>query len=207
MKKLICAVICLLLVLPSALADTPPVKLTEDDPLYTSLYERSMELAGLFNEALHSEDYLSLMQIPDDLKEELALVQVQDFTQPLDAAIIRTEDAFYVYEANDPYIKLFAADISPALKALTWQMLYESTGAILASRDDDSTLLLSSLLSLSDAYMLPEGMDMPCFAVMQYGGLYAYLVSFYPTVNGTMVANAQFIPSFAADELNFPHQE
>lgn len=207
MKKLICAVICLLLVVPSALADTPPVKLTEDDPLYTSLYERSMELAGLFNEALHSEDYLSLMQIPDDLKEELALVQAQDFTQPLDIAIIRTEDAFYVYEANDPYIKLFAADISPALKSLTWQMLYESTGAILAGRADDSTLLLSSLLSLSDAYMLPEGMDMPCFVVMQYGGLYAYLVTFYPTANGTMVANAQLIPSYAADELNFPHQE
>ena len=55
--------------------------------------------------------------------------------------------------------------------------------------------------------MLPEGMDMPCFVVMYYGGLYAYLVTFYPTVNGTMVANAQFIPSFAADELYFPGEE
>ena len=62
MKKLLCILVCFLLVIPSALADTPPVKLQEDDPLYTSLHERAMEYAGLFNEALHSEEYLSLIQ-------------------------------------------------------------------------------------------------------------------------------------------------
>ena len=118
MKKLLCFFVCFLLIVPSALADTPPVRLSEDDPLYTSLLERSMELAGLFNEALHSESYLSLLQMPDDLKEELALVQIQDFTQPLDVTIVRAEDAFAMYEGNDPWIMLFSADVSPALKAI-----------------------------------------------------------------------------------------
>ena len=204
MKRLLCLLLCILLTVPCALADTAPVRLTEDDPLYTSLYERGMELAGLFNEALHSEDYLALMRIPSDYEEELALVQMQDFTQPLDVTIVQTQDAFAVYEPDDPYIRLFAADLSPALKALTWQKVYESTGTILANQGGVSAMALSNALALSDAFIRPEEMTAPCFMVMQYGGLYAFLVTFYPTANGTVTANAQFIPSRAADELNIP---
>ena len=204
MKKLLCILVCFLLVIPSALADTPPVKLQEDDPLYTSLHERAMEYAGLFNEALHSEEYLSLMQISDGVKDELALAQMQDFTQPLDVTIVRAEDAFAVYEPNDPYIQLFSADVSPALKTLTWQRLYNSAGAILTGRESLSILALSSMLTFTDAFIQPETMDGPCFAVMQYGGLYAFLVTFVPTANGTVIATAQFIPSRTADELNMP---
>jgi hypothetical protein len=196
--------LCILLTVPCALADTAPVRLTEDDPLYTSLYERGMELAGLFNEALHSEDYLALMRIPSDYEEELALVQMQDFTRPLDVTIVQTEDAFAVYEPDDPHILLFAADLSPALKALAWQKVYESTGMILVNQSGVSTMALSSALAFSDAYIRPEEITAPCFMVMQYGGLYAFLVTFYPTANGTVTANAQFIPSRAADELNIP---
>lgn len=204
MKKHLCVLICLLLFAPSALADTAPVKLAEDDPLYTSLYERSMELAGLFNEALHSEAYLSFLSLPSEFQEELSLVQMQDFTQPWGVTIVQTEDAFAVYEPDDPHILLFAADLSPALKALAWQKVYESTGMILVNQSGVSTMALSSALAFSDAYIRPEEMTAPCFAVMQYGGLYALLVTFYPTANGTVTANAQFIPSRAADELNIP---
>ena len=204
MKKLLCILVCFLLVIPSALADTPPVKLQEDDPLYTSLHERAMEYAGLFNEALHSEEYLSLIQIPDGVKDVLALAQMQDFTQPVDVTIVRTDDAFAMYEPGDPHILLFAAEVSPALKTLTWQRLYNSTGAILASQEGDAVLALSSLLTLTDAFIQPDTMDGPCFAVMQYGGLYAFLVTFVPTANGAVIATAQFIPSRAADDLNMP---
>ena len=204
MKKLLCILVCFLLVIPSALADTPPMKLQEDDPLYTSLHERAMEYAGLFDEALHSEEYLSLIQVPDSVKDVLALAQMQDFTQPLAVTIVRTDDAFAMYEAGDPHILLFAAEVSPALKTLTWQRLYNSAGAMLAGREGVSTLALSSLLTLTDAFIQPESMDGPCFAVMQYGGLYAFLVTFVPTANGTVMATAQFIPSRAADALNLP---
>ena len=197
MKKLLCILVCFLLVIPSALADTPPVKLQEDDPLYTSLHERAMEYAGLFNEALHSEEYLSLIQIPDGVKDVLAL----------DVTIVRAEDAFAMYQGNDPWIMLFSADVSPALKAITWQKLYNGTGAMLASQEGASTLALSSLLTISDAFIQPESMDGPCFAVMQYGGLYAFLVAFVPTANGTVVATAQFIPSRAVDNLNLPAEQ
>ena len=115
MKKLLCALICLILVIPSALAETSPEKLTEDNPLY-----------------------------------------------------------------------------------------YTSVGTILLGQSGASTLALSSSLSLTDAYIRPEEMTGPCYVVMFYGGLYAYLVTFCPTANETMIARAQFIPSRAADELNIP---
>ena len=204
MKKLLCILLCLMLLLPSALADTPPRKLEESDPLYTSLRERAMEYAGLFDEAVHSEEYLDLIHLPDAAKDELALVQMQDFTQPLDVAIVRTDDAFAVYQPFDPHLMLYGADVSDALKTLTWQRLYSSAGAFLVSDGDASMLTLSSLLRYTDAFMLPEAMDGPCFAVMQYGGLYAFLVTFVPTANGAVIATAQCIPSRSADELNLP---
>ena len=204
MKKLLCFALILLLLFPSALADTPARKLEESEPLYISLYERAMEYAGLFNEAVHSEEYLSLMQIPDDLKEELSLIQMQDFTQPWGMTIVRADDSLASYLPTDPQLLLEKTDLSPALKTLILQKLYESTGAILVGPSGPATIALSSLLRLSDACIQPEAMDGPCFAVMQYGGLYAFLVTFMPTANGTVTAIAQFIPSRAADDLNLP---
>jgi hypothetical protein len=204
MKKHLCVLICLLLFVPSAVADTSPVKLAEDDPLYTSLYERSMELAGLFNEALHSEAYLSFLSLPSEFQEELSLVQMQDFTQPWGVTIVCGENALSSNDISEVSVLLEQAGLSPALAALTRQQIYTGIGAILLNQSGASTVALSSAMRLTDAYIKPEEMTAPCFAVMQYGGLYAFLVTFYPTASGTVTANAQFIPSRAADELNIP---
>lgn len=207
MKKLICVVICLLLVLPSALADTPAKMLTEDDSLYTSLYERSMELAWLFNEALHSDDYVRLYLTDlSPLEEMLGLLRMQDFTQPLDVKIVCTEDilASISFLFSGIAASLDNGALSPALSQLVRQKLYMGTGSVLLSQSSAYEVALANMLSLTDTFIRPEELDGPCFAVMQYGGLYAYLVTFYPTANGTVIANAQFIPSRAADELNLP---
>ena len=204
MKKLVCIFLCFLLFIPSALAETAPVKLSESEPLYTSLYERSMELAGLFNEALHSEAYLSFLSLPSDFQEELALVQMQDFTQPLDVTIICGENALSSNNISEVFVLLEQAGLSPALAALIQQQIYSNIGAILLNQSGASTLALSSSMRLTDAYIKPEEMSGPCFVVMQYGGLYAFLVTFYPTANNTVLAEARFIPSHTVDELNLP---
>ena len=204
MKKLVCIFLCFLLFIPSALAETAPVKLSESEPLYTSLYERSMELAGLFNEALHSEAYLSFLSLPSDFQEELALVQMQDFTQPLDVTIICGENALSSNNISEVFVLLEQAGLSPALAALIQQQIYSNIGAILLNQSGASTLALSSSMRLTDAYIKPEEMSDPCFVVMQYGGLYAFLVTFYPTANNTVLAEARFIPSRAVDGLNLP---
>ncbi|MBR0219680.1 MAG: hypothetical protein IJQ33_10785 [Clostridia bacterium] len=204
MKKLLCMLICLILLVPSALAETAPVKLNESEPLYTSLYERSMELAGLFNEALHSEAYLSFLSLPSDFQEELALIQMQDFTQPLDVTIICGENALSSNNISEVFVLLEQAGLSPALAALIQQQIYTNIGAVLLNQSGASTLALSSSMRLTDAYIKPEEMSDPCFVVMQYGGLYAFLVTFYPTANNTVLAEARFIPSRAVDGLNLP---
>ena len=206
MKKLLCMLICLILLVPSALTETAPVKLSETEPLYTALYERSMELAGLFNEALHSEAYLSLLSLPSDFQEELALIQMQDFTRPVDVTIICGENALASEDISEVFVLLEQAGLSPALAALTQQKLYTSLGTILLGQSGASTLALSSSMRLTDAYIKPEEMSGPCYVVMQYGGLYAYLVTFYPTANNTVLADALFIPSCAVDALNLPHE-
>ena len=86
MKKLLCALLCLLLCLPTALADGAPVKLSESEPLYTSLYERSMELAYLFDEALRRETRLTFSDAficPDELTSPcFVLMQYGVFLSP-----------------------------------------------------------------------------------------------------------------------------
>ena len=69
MKKIACFLLCLLLV-PSALGEHAPRKLLPEEPLYTSLRERSMELAFLFNEALHSEGYVEMFTASANFEEE-----------------------------------------------------------------------------------------------------------------------------------------
>ena len=207
MKKLLCIAVCLFLLLPSALADAAPRKLAEDEPLYTSLYEQSMELAWLFNEALHSDDYVGMVVSLDAVENTLNLLRMQDFTKPLDVKVVRSDRLVDDGVFNRLLNMLPGADFHEGLKETVRRKFYQTCALQLSAMEGEETMLLSAALTLSDAYMLPEGMDMPCFVVMYYGGLYAYLVTFYPTVNGTMVANAQFIPSFAADELYFPGEE
>ena len=205
MKKLICFALCLLLFVPSALAETAPRKLTEDEPLYTSLYERSMELAYLFDEALRSDEYLQLF-LPDltAVEETLSLLWAQDFTQPCDTAVVQSEELLAT-----PYVQLLPAEKSSLSANLTEyikERLYNAGGSILTALDSDASaiVLLENILAFSDAYICPEELTSPCFVLMQYGGPYAFLVTFCPTANGTVTVNAQFIPSRAADALNIP---
>ena len=203
MKKLVCVLLCLMMVLPIALAENTPRQLSPDEPLYTSLYERSMELAWLFNEALHSEGYLALFTA-NEFGEPLEQLQMQDFTQPWDVVIIRADQTIKNSEFGSLAEIVPGSDFSMALEVCIWQKVYHTAANILNAREGMEVLSLSSLLVFSDAYICPEELDGPCFAVMQYGGLYAFLITFYPTVNGTVTAHAQFIPSRAVDELNLP---
>ena len=206
MKKIACFLLCLLLV-PSALGEHAPRKLLPEEPLYTSLRERSMELAFLFNEALHSEGYVEMFTASANFEEELTLLRMQDFTQPTDVSVVRADRAMDGDWMQEALQAVEGAGLSPALQEMLWARVYLQTGTSLIARDSGAkTLALASSLAFSDAYLCPEEMDGPCFVVMQYGGLYAFLVTFYPTVNGTMKAQAQFIPSRAADSLNWPNE-
>ena len=212
MKKLLCILLCLMLVLPSALADTPARRLTEDDPAYVWLYEKSMELAAKVQNALHNPLYSVLFslseQVPkDEVSEELELLRMQDFANPTEVTIVRADQAL----ANGTIAELFqyAADegVLPEGQATEYlATLYHSTASMLSQNDSDALRLIAAWVEsiVSKNYPLPDELDGPCFAVMYYGGLYVCLITFYPMDNGNVSARVQLIPSRAADALNIP---
>lgn len=215
MKKTLCILLCFLLTASSALADTSARKLTADEPLYTSLYERGMELAWLFNEKVHNDDYLKLFLDPRNYEDMLTLLRMQDFTDPLDVTIVRADCALAVEDIGGLSIgglarRLESADVSENLKdallreeyhQTAWQLTWADAGEWWDSHEYS---LLYDLLTVEDAWIQPEEMDGPCFAVMFYGGLYALFVTFVPNANRVVEARVQLIPSRAADDLNLP---
>ena len=204
MKKLLSAILCFLLILPCACAEEQARRLTEDEPLYTCLYERSMEMAGIFDTALRSEEYQSLFFSPGEFAETLSLLKAQDFTQPVSAAAVRS-DTLFSGELNEEIAKsLGIVDLPEPLDDFVWRAFYLRAASVLTGQMDSATLSLSMTLAFSDAIIQPGEIGGPCFVVLFYGGLYAFLVTFYPTVNGTVLLHAQFIPSGAADRLNLP---
>lgn len=214
MKKLLCMLICLILLVPSALAETAPVKLNESEPLYTSLYERGMELAWLFNETVHSDDYLNLFLDPDNYEDMLTPLRMQDFTDPLDVIIVRADCALGVESIGGLSIgglarRLEGADLSENMKnalirAEYHQTAWQLTWADAPEWDSHENSLLFDLLTVEDAWIQPEEMDGPCFTVMFYGGLYALLITFVPNANRVVEASVHLIPSRAVDALNLP---
>lgn len=209
MKRVFCLVLCLFLLLPAARAENGARRLKEDDPLFIALRERALEMAGLFNEALHSESYLLLYQPADSFAEELSLLRMQDFTQPRDVAIVRADEPCRMDGQTRAALTAVLSRQEAASPALAEQLrrgVYASAGNLLLADSGAATIALASMLTLSDAFIKPEAMDGPCFALMQYGGLYAFLVTFYPNANGVVTAAARFIPSQAADRLNLPSE-
>ena len=88
MKKLLCVFLCLMLLVPSALAEGMPRALTENDPAYAWICEKSTELAALLDEALRSDGYLSIYFPQDQFGGELANLRKHDFSHPAAVAVL-----------------------------------------------------------------------------------------------------------------------
>ena len=210
MKKLICALLCMMFVIPPALADTPAKRLTEADGAYEWLYDTSLSMAAIFDEALRNDAYIAFAtrDFPSFIEfdpKDMTRIRMQDYTQPLDVTIVRADDLLAAYSADSDQAKLALIDPLPAMAASEVRGLYLSgVGSLFDAQSSDTEYYIATALGYSDAFPRPAALDGPCFAVLQYGGLYAFLVAFYPTDNGVVFAYAQMIPSRGADALNLP---
>ena len=207
MKKLLCVFLCLMLLVSSALAEGAPRVLTEDDPAYAWICEKSTELAALLDEALRSDGYLSIYFPQDQFGGELANLRKHDFSHPAATAILRADDAFLEQIANQfgPTM-LNSLGLSESLESSVRRTVWLSVGNLLiGSMVSADMLALSSALTFSDAYICPDTIDGPCLAVMRCGGSYAFLAVFVPNGEGAVLARGQFIPSWLADILIAPH--
>ncbi len=206
MKKLLCVFLCLMLLVPSALAEGMPRALTEDDPTYAWICEKSTELAALLDEALRSDGYLSIYFPQDQFGGELANLRKHDFSHPAATAVLRADDAFLEQIADQYGPMLNSLGLSESLESSVRRTVWLSVGNVLiGSMVSADMLALSSALTFSDAYICPDTVDGPCLAVMHCGGPYAFLAVFVPNGEGAVLARGQFIPSWLADILIAPH--
>ena len=213
MKKLICALLCMMLVIPSALAETPAKRLTEDDPAYQLLCEKCMEMVTAFDEALRDDEYVlaSLeMQNAASYRDDKTLQSIRemDFTQPLDVMAVRADKLLASYDPDGAEAQLTAREMSPArrnyLGLYQYQMNALALGQMSLSLEE---YIYFTVLSLVDAWVCPVELDGPCYVLLRYGGDtedFAYLVIFYPTESGAVYVLGSALSAHAVDELNLP---
>lgn len=201
MKRLLCFFACIALLTSSALAGAAPQRLTEDDPAYAWMTEKSLALAGLFDQALRSDGYLSLYFKPDQFEALISTLRMQDFTKPTDITVIRSD---HLLSGNKEALiedEIDAAALPRELADHLRRSLYRQAALSLVGQEGNETVALFSVLAVSDGYPQPDSMTGPGFTVLWYGGLYVLLVTFVPNGNGVVGAVAQFLPSRQADSL------
>ena len=83
--------------------------------------------------------------------------------------------------------------------------LYHSAATILNFQEEDKMFgAISKAIRVTGIYTRDDALDGPCYAVVDYGGEYALLITWYPAGTGYISVNCQIIYSRSADELIKP---
>ena len=83
--------------------------------------------------------------------------------------------------------------------------LYHCAAKVLNYNESDTMFsAVSDALRVTGFYLREETLDSPHYAVMDYGGVYALLITYYPAGDGFVSVNAQVIYARSADELIKP---
>lgn len=201
MKKILCLLLCLLL-MPCTYAVEGQ---TEAEAW---LREKSLELASLVNDAIHSSAFSEAMmernflpfQAPDQMLSQLQQI---DFSAPesisiLPAPGIAPEE---MLQAMQPM--MVKGDISPALADWIISMMNSSIPPRLFPADDFDFPLLSSAFTVGSGYICPEFITESAWVTLEYDGDYMLLVSFdLIKDNGVISAGTTLLPADAMAELD-----
>ena len=83
--------------------------------------------------------------------------------------------------------------------------LYHSAATILNFHEEDKIFgAISKAIRVTGIYTRDDALEGPCYAVVDYGGEYALLITWYPAGNGYISVNCQIIYARSADELIKP---
>lgn len=83
--------------------------------------------------------------------------------------------------------------------------LYHSAATILNFNEEDKMFgAISKAIRVTGIYTWDDTLEGPCYAVVDYGGEYALLITWYPAGTGYISVNCQIIYSRSADELIKP---
>lgn len=83
--------------------------------------------------------------------------------------------------------------------------LYHCAPKVLNFHEEDKMFsAISDAIQVMGFYTCEEALDIPCCAVVSYGGLYDLLITWYPAGDGFVSVNAQVIYARSADQLIMP---
>ena len=95
MKKLLCMIVCLCLLVPCAFAEETPRAIGENDADYAWLYENSLVIAERFQYGLDCTWHsflLSAANVPEqEMLDALAPLRMQDYSQPTAVTFVRAD--------------------------------------------------------------------------------------------------------------------
>ena len=194
MKKLLAALLCLCMLLSCAFAEDSK---TEAEAW---LEERSMELAALVNEAIHSDAYISLMlgntqNIPADLRKT-------DFSAPASVKIhVNPLPSITAYSLmTESAAKEF--QFSPELNDYLLRRMKASLPTLLVSKEGMEMVVANSIFTFSDAWLCPDFIASDAHVFLEYEGDYVLWVEFSVSDLGTVSGQTHLLPKARYEQMD-----
>ena len=178
MKKLLATLLCLCLLTPCAFAEE------SKSEAEIWLEEKSMELAVLANEAIHSDAYISLMM--GDTLDMLAEFRQTNFSAPASVKIhIDPIPSITAYSLMmESVVKEF--QFSPALNDYVLRRVKASLPTLMVSRERMEMVVANSIFTFSDAWLCPDFITSDAHVFLEYEGDYVIWVEFSVSDLGTV---------------------
>ena len=193
MKKLIAMLVCLCLMIPCAFAEESK---TEAEIWLT---DRSLELAFLFNEALNSDDYITLFTPDSSILDLAKSVRETDFTKPQQVYVLAQSFSLPVMEQQlNAFIQ--ETDISPVLQAYVMRRMSQAVPTMLIGQMGVNFAALNSILTVSNAYICPDFITDDAHVFLMYGE-YMLWVTFIRLDTGVITAQTALIHTSALPSL------
>lgn len=193
MKTFLATLLCLCMLLPCVMAESTAAE--------AWLEEKSLALASVTNEAIHSETYYSLMlggntlKMMDDLRQTdySSPVSVQIHTQSLPAI-----DAYTIMMESVLAETGFSAELNKAVL----DRMNASLPSLLISAEGTDMLAASSVFTFSDAWPCPDDIAGNAHVFLEYEGNYVLWVSFHVSGLGTVSGQTHLLSKTAYEEMN-----
>lgn len=194
MKKFLAMLLCLCMLVSCALAETA------ENEAADWLKEKSLALAALTNEAIHSDAYLSLMTAaPLSLSDDL---RATDFSAPVSmrATLAPLQAVTELTTAMDAVIGNMG--FSPELNDYLLRRTKASLPNLLLASEGTDMILAHSLFSFSDAWLCPDFITSDAHVFLEYEGDYVLWVQFILSDLGTVSGQTSLLTKSAYAKMD-----
>lgn len=184
MKRLLCCLVCLLLIFPSALAE-------KDAARDSWLYQKSLECAVIVGKLARSDKYISSMMSPDSITDLLNEVRAQDFAHPTAMRIYGFQDAILSLMAN----VALGLGTDAAVRQVAIDRERGSIPSLLLAQAGVQATALGAILTYSTACRQPDAVKSSLLVILDYEGSWSVAVTYKTYPEQVMTVSAMLIPA------------